>query len=57
MKIDIIADDFAGASDIALTIAEADMTVAQFIGVPSSEADPVLDAGVIVSCPPSTVHD
>jgi uncharacterized protein YgbK (DUF1537 family) len=47
MKIGVIADDFTGASDIALTLAEAGMRVAQFIGVPDTGADPALEAGVI----------
>lgn len=47
MKIGVIADDFTGASDIALTLAEAGMSVAQFIGVPGGKADPDLDAGVV----------
>ncbi|PJI85775.1 uncharacterized protein YgbK (DUF1537 family) [Yoonia maricola] len=47
MKLGIIADDFTGASDIGLTLAEAGMAVAQFIGVPAIKADPSLDAGVI----------
>ena len=47
MKIGVIADDFTGASDIALTLSEAGMTTAQFIGIPESSADPGLDAGVI----------
>ena len=47
MKIGVIADDFTGASDIALTLAEAGMKVAQFIGVPLASADPALDAGVV----------
>lgn len=47
MKIGVIADDFTGASDIALTLAEGGMSVAQFIGVPGRPADPVLDAGVV----------
>ncbi|MEO0943380.1 MAG: 3-oxo-tetronate kinase [Pseudomonadota bacterium] len=47
MKIGVIADDFTGASDIALTLAEAGMSVAQFIGVPSGAADPSLGAGVV----------
>jgi len=47
MKIGVIADDFTGASDIALTLAEAGMPVAQFIGVPGSPADPRLGAGVV----------
>lgn len=47
MKIGVIADDFTGASDIALTLAEAGMRVAQFIGVPDLDADRALDAGVV----------
>ncbi|EBA11128.1 3-oxo-tetronate kinase [Roseobacter sp. CCS2] len=47
MKLGIIADDFTGASDIGLTLAEAGMSVAQFIGVPAGPADPTLDAGVV----------
>lgn len=47
MKIGVIADDFTGASDIALTLAEAGMKVAQFIGVPDAQANPELDAGVV----------
>ncbi|MEL6685891.1 MAG: 3-oxo-tetronate kinase, partial [Pseudomonadota bacterium] len=47
MKLGIIADDFTGASDIGLTLAEAGMTVAQFIGVPNAPADPDLNAGVV----------
>lgn len=47
MKIGVIADDFTGASDIALTLAEGGMIVAQFIGVPQCAADPGLEAGVV----------
>ncbi len=47
MKIGVIADDFTGASDIALTLAEAGMVVDQFIGVPDCPADATLGAGVI----------
>ena len=47
MKIGVIADDFTGASDIGLTLAEAGMSVAQFIGVPTEAPDPDLGAGVV----------
>jgi len=47
MKIGVIADDFTGASDIALTLAEHGMAVAQFIGVPDGPAEATLDAGVV----------
>lgn len=46
MKIGVIADDFTGASDIALALAEAGMRTKQFVGVPEgSVAD--CDAGVV----------
>ncbi len=47
MKLGVIADDFTGASDIALTLAEAGMSVTQFIGIPDKKADAQLDAGVV----------
>ena len=47
MKLGVIADDFTGASDIALTLAEGGMSVTQFIGVPSDPAPSDLDAGVV----------
>ena len=47
MKLGVIADDFTGASDIALTIAEAGLSVAQFIGVPGAPAPDDLGAGVV----------
>ncbi len=47
MKIGVIADDFTGASDIALTLAERGMSVAQFIGVPDGDVDSDLGAGVV----------
>ena len=46
MKIGVIADDFTGASDIALTLSEAGMKTLQFVGVPSEETLEC-DAGVI----------
>lgn len=45
MKIGVIADDFTGASDIALTLAEGGMRTAQFVGVPGTDTD--VDAGVV----------
>lgn len=45
MKIGVIADDFTGASDIALTLAEGGMRSAQFVGIPDTAVD--LDAGVV----------
>lgn len=47
MKIGVIADDFTGASDIALTLAEAGARVAQFIGVPGETYAQDVDAGVV----------
>ncbi|MCH2075520.1 MAG: four-carbon acid sugar kinase family protein [Rhodobacteraceae bacterium] len=38
MKLGIIADDFTGASDIALTLAEGGMPVEQYVGIPSGPA-------------------
>ncbi|GLQ36024.1 HPr kinase [Amylibacter marinus] len=46
MKIGVIADDFTGASDIALTLSEGGMRVAQFNGIPS-KPPPKVDAGVV----------
>lgn len=47
MKLGVIADDFTGASDIALTIGEAGMSVTQYIGVPEGSAVADTDAGVV----------
>lgn len=46
MKIGVIADDFTGASDIALTLALGGMSTVQYVGVPNEQASEV-DAGVI----------
>ncbi len=46
MKIGVIADDFTGASDIALTLAEGGMRTTQFVGVPDEPARGV-EAGVV----------
>lgn len=46
MKIGVVADDFTGASDIALTLAEAGMYTLLLAGIPG-EAPPVCDAAVI----------
>jgi len=46
LKLGVIADDFTGASDIALTLAEGGMSVAQFNGIPTGDV-PVVDAGVV----------
>ena len=46
MRIGVIADDFTGASDIALTLALGGMSTVQYVGVPESKAVEA-DAGVI----------
>ena len=46
MKIGVIADDFTGASDIALTLALGGMSTVQYVGTPEGDAADV-DAGVI----------
>jgi len=45
VKIGVIADDFTGASDIALTLAEGGMRTAQFVGIPDVDID--VEAGVV----------
>jgi len=47
MKLGVIADDFTGASDIALTLSEGGMPTTQYVGIPSSPAGPEVAAGVI----------
>ncbi|MEL6702240.1 MAG: four-carbon acid sugar kinase family protein, partial [Pseudomonadota bacterium] len=45
MKLGVIADDFTGASDIALMLAEGGMPTRQFVGVPQGDA--ACEAGVV----------
>lgn len=47
MKIGVIADDFTGASDIALTLVEGGMNVSMFTRLPSQGAGQDMDAAVI----------
>lgn len=47
MKLGVIADDFTGASDIALTLSEGGMRTAQFVGVPSRPSKEDVEAGVV----------
>lgn len=47
MKLGCIADDFTGASDLGLTLAEGGMKVVQYVGVPKRSADGIVDAGVV----------
>lgn len=46
MKIGVIADDFTGASDIALILALGGMRTVQYVGIPTGDAGDV-DAGVV----------
>ena len=47
MRLGVIADDFTGASDIALTLAEGGMRTVQYVGVPDGEAEAGVEAGVV----------
>jgi uncharacterized protein YgbK (DUF1537 family) len=52
MLLGVIADDFTGASDIANTIAkglpgQSGLATSQFMGVPTTDASPDLEAGVV----------
>lgn len=47
MKLGVIADDFTGASDIALMLSEGGMPTAQFVGVPDRQASETVQAGVV----------
>lgn len=46
MKLGVIADDFTGASDIALTLAEGGMRTVQFVGIPDQDVSHI-DAGIV----------
>ena len=46
MKLGVIADDFTGASDIALMLSEGGIPSAQYVGVPGIPAAPGIEAGV-----------
>ncbi|UWR13340.1 3-oxo-tetronate kinase [Sulfitobacter mediterraneus] len=47
MKLGVIADDFTGASDIALTLAEGGMDCVQYVGTPKTVAASDVGAGII----------
>ncbi len=47
MKIGVIADDFTGASDIALTLAEAGMATVQYNGIPQGAGATSPEAAVV----------
>lgn len=47
MKLGVIADDFTGASDIALMLSDGGMPTAQYVGIPDGPAGDTVEAGVI----------
>jgi len=46
MKLGVVADDFTGASDIALMLRSGGMSVSQFVGTPKGDVTGI-DAGVV----------
>ncbi|WP_299556040.1 3-oxo-tetronate kinase [uncultured Tateyamaria sp.] len=47
MKLGCIGDDFTGSSDLANTLAKGGMRTTQYTGVPGTDADPSVEAGVV----------
>jgi uncharacterized protein YgbK (DUF1537 family) len=47
MKLGCIGDDFTGSSDLANTLAKQGMRAVQYTGVPSGDAAPEVEAGVV----------
>lgn len=52
MLVGVIADDFTGAGDIAITLAkglpgQGGLVVAQYMGIPDTPASPDVEAGVV----------
>ncbi len=47
MLLGCIGDDFTGSSDLANTLAKEGMRVAQFVGVPDTQASSDIEAGVV----------
>ncbi|MEL6646333.1 MAG: 3-oxo-tetronate kinase [Pseudomonadota bacterium] len=47
MKLGCIGDDFTGSSDLANTLAKQGMRTVQYIGIPTMDAAPDVEAGVI----------
>jgi len=47
VKIGVVADDFTGASDMALTLAEGGLRAVQYVGVPEEDAAPGVEAGIV----------
>ncbi|WP_323054654.1 3-oxo-tetronate kinase [Roseibium salinum] len=57
MLLGCIGDDFTGSSDLANTLAKANMSTVQYVGVPNRSAAPHVEAGVVAlksrSIPPA----
>lgn len=47
MILGAIGDDFTGSSDLGLMLAKGGMRTVQYVGVPSHDADRVVEAGVV----------
>ncbi|WP_422375385.1 3-oxo-tetronate kinase [Roseibium sp.] len=47
MKLGVIADDFTGASDIALMLSEGGMPSVQYVGIPDHPSGHGVEAGII----------
>ncbi|MER0236965.1 3-oxo-tetronate kinase [Fulvimarina sp. MAC8] len=47
MLLGCIGDDFTGSSDLANTLAKDGMNVVQYSGIPKSDAEPDVEAGVV----------
>ena len=47
MLLGCVGDDFTGSSDLANTLAKQGMRVTQYSGVPTSDAAPEVEAGVV----------
>ncbi len=47
MLLGCIGDDFTGSSDLANTLAKGGMRTVQYNGVPVTDTDPSVEAGVV----------
>ena len=47
MLLGCIGDDFTGSSDLANTLAKEGMHTVQYSGVPTNDADPYVEAGIV----------
>ncbi|SCM76527.1 conserved hypothetical protein [uncultured Pleomorphomonas sp.] len=47
MLLGCIGDDFTGSSDLGNTLAIGGMRVVQYCGLPASDADPAVEAGIV----------